>query len=134
MTVSYCIIFVTVNYTIVKVNAMSIGERITARREELELKQFELADRIGVSKTTICKYERDVNIPNAEILAKLAEVLDTSADFLCGRTDTPCSYGEGWRYLQSDDKQIMDIVEKLSHDNKLKLSERALVMLEQQKK
>ena len=59
---------------------MTTGERIAARRDELGLKQYQVAEQIGVTKTTMSKYENNVNIPNADILARLALVLRTSAD------------------------------------------------------
>ena len=47
---------------------MTTGERIAARRDELGLKQYQVAEQIGVTKTTMSKYENNVNIPNADIL------------------------------------------------------------------
>ncbi len=113
---------------------MTIGERITLRREELDLRQFQVAEAIGVTKATMCKYERNVNIPNAEILAKLAGALNTSADYLCGLTDDPTPHGDSWVRLKDDDKSVFEVLSELSHDNKVRLSERAKIMLEEQKK
>ena len=73
---------------------MTTGERIAARRDELGLKQYQVAEQIGVTKTTMSKYENNVNIPNADILARLASVLRTSADYLCGITDNSAPLGE----------------------------------------
>ena len=75
---------------------MTTGERIAARRDELGLKQYQVAEQIGVTKTTMSKYENNVNIPNADILARLASVLRTSADYLCGITDNCAPLGEKW--------------------------------------
>ena len=72
---------------------MTTGERIAARRDELGLKQYQVAEQIGVTKTTMSKYENNVNIPNADILARLASVLRTSADYLCGITDNSAPLG-----------------------------------------
>ena len=73
---------------------MTIGERIAERREDLGLKQYQVAERIGVTKTTMSKYENNINIPNADILARLAMVLNTSADYLCGITGDSAPLGE----------------------------------------
>lgn len=113
---------------------MTIGERITLRREELDLRQFQVAEAIGVTKATMCKYERNVNIPNAEILAKLAGVLDTSADYLCGLTDDPTPHGNAWVRLEADERAVFEKLRELTHDNRVRLSERAGMMLEEQKK
>ena len=112
---------------------MAIGERIAARREELGLKQYQVAERIGVTKTTMSKYENNVNLPNSDILAKLAAALSTSADYLCGITDDPTPHGESWVRLTDDDKAIFEALSDLSRDNKVRLSERARMLLEEQK-
>ena len=111
---------------------MTIGERITLRREKLDLRQFQVAEAIGVTKATMCKYERDVNIPNAEILAKLAAALKTSADYLCGLTDNPTPHDDNWITLSAEEHMLFDVVSRLSHDNRIRLSERAEIMLEEQ--
>ena len=87
-----------------------------------------------MTKATMCKYERNVNIPNAEILTKLAEALNTSADYLCGLTDDPTPHGESRVRLRDDDIAVFKAMSDLSHDNKVRLSERARMMLEEQKK
>lgn len=112
---------------------MTIGERIAFRRESLELKQYQVAELIGVTRATMCKYEKDINIPNADIIAKLAIALNTTADYLCGCTDDTNPYNDDWVHLDGDDKAIMDLVLTLTRDNKLRLSERAIVLLEEQK-
>lgn len=111
---------------------MTTGERIALRREELGLRQYQVAERIGVTKTTMSKYENNINVPNSDILAKLAEVLQTSADYLCGITDEPAPHGDGWVRVGSSDKWVIDMLSDLSHDNKVRLSERAKIMLEEQ--
>ena len=113
---------------------MTIGERIAARREELGLKQYQVAEQIGVTKTTMSKYENNVNIPNADILARLASALRTSANYLCGMTENSASLGEKWVCTDSVDKSLINIIRKLNHDNQMRLTERAETLLEQQNK
>lgn len=112
---------------------MAIGERIAARREELGLKQYQVAERIGVTKTTMSKYENNVNLPNSDILARLARTLDTSVDYLCELTDISSPYSEKWVCVDKADKPLYDNIQKLNRDNKLRLSERVNIMLEEQK-
>lgn len=113
---------------------MTIGERIAARREELGLKQYQVAEQIGVIKTTMSKYENNVNIPNADILARLALTLRTSADYLCGMTENSAPLGEKWICTDSIDRSLMRNIKLLNHDNQLRLAERAEILLEQQNK
>lgn len=113
---------------------MTIGERITARQEELVLKQYQVAEQIGVTKTTMSKYENNVNIPNADILARLALALQTSADYLCGKEKKSAPLGEKWVCTDFVDKSLIKIIRKLNHDNQLRLTERTEILLEQQNK
>ena len=110
---------------------MTTGERIAARRDELGLKQYQVAEQIGVTKTTMSKYENNVNIPNADILAP---VLRTSADYLCGITDNCAPLGEKWICTDSVDESLITAIKKLNHDNQLRLAERAETLLEKQNK
>ena len=88
----------------------------------------------GVTKTTMSKYENNVNIPNADILARLASVLRTSADYLCGITDNCAPLGEKWICTDSVDESLITAIKKLNHDNQLRLAERAETLLEKQNK
>lgn len=113
---------------------MTTGERIAARRDELGLKQYQVAEQIGVTKTTMSKYENNVNIPNADILARLALVLRTSADYLCGLTDSSAPLSEKWVCADSADESLISAINQLNHDNRLRLAERAEALLEKQNK
>ncbi|MGV3742264.1 MAG: helix-turn-helix domain-containing protein [Burkholderiaceae bacterium] len=59
----------------------SIGERIKERREELRMKQSELADRVGISQPTLSNLESDPTAKTREV-AKFAAVLGVDALWL----------------------------------------------------
>jgi len=62
---------------------MSIGERMKQRREELGLSAEYVAERLGLDKGTIHRYERGaINKVSSDTLKKLAQVLDTSPLYL----------------------------------------------------
>lgn len=67
---------------------MTIGQRIKDRRERLGLGQTELADRVGISKQTLYKYENGIitNIPSDKIEA-ISKVLNSSPGYLMGWSD-----------------------------------------------
>lgn len=48
----------------------------------MQLTQEELAERIGVSKSAIAKWETDGGLPDRDNLRKLAEIIKTSVDDL----------------------------------------------------
>jgi transcriptional regulator with XRE-family HTH domain len=71
------------------------GERLVEARERLHMTQGELAVAIGIAadpdskpgKTTISRYENERNQPGSDVLDKMTEVLNVSADWLLGRTE-----------------------------------------------
>lgn len=67
---------------------MTIGQRIKDRRERLGLGQTELADRVGISKQTLYKYENGIitNIPSDKI-ETISKVLNSSPGYLMGWSD-----------------------------------------------
>jgi transcriptional regulator with XRE-family HTH domain len=65
-----------------------LGNRIQELRKKAGLSQIELAIRIEVSKSQMIRYENKGVQPPADILNKMADVFNTSADFLInGNTD-----------------------------------------------
>lgn len=62
--------------------ALPLGERLKQLRRELGWSQTDLAAKIGADAGQISRYENGHMTPSAEAVAKLAEVLDVSADYL----------------------------------------------------
>ena len=63
----------------------TIGHRIRATREQLGWSQIKLAEESGVGRSAIGKYESDKLEPGAANLAKIADALGVTADYLLGR-------------------------------------------------
>ncbi len=72
---------------------MTIGNRIAAARRAAGLSQEGLAERIGVSRQAVAKWEADASLPGADNLQELARALSTSCDELL--TGTPPAAGGG---------------------------------------
>lgn len=64
-----------------------LGNRIKILREELNIKQENLAKKVNVSPSAIGMYERDLREPNDEITLKLAEFFNVTTDYLLGKSD-----------------------------------------------
>ena len=60
----------------------SIGRRIQMRREELGMKQEELAENVNLSPNYMSAIERGVKIPRLETFIRIANTLNMSADLL----------------------------------------------------
>ena len=57
---------------------MTLGESIKKRREELKLSQECVADRLGVSRQAVSKWETNQSEPTAGNLIQLADILEIS--------------------------------------------------------
>ena len=63
------------------------GLRLQKLRKNRGMTQAELADRLGVSKGTIYRYERNLQDPSLQTAIRLAVLLRTSLDYLTGIDD-----------------------------------------------
>ena len=63
-------------------------ENLKALRKDRGLSQEELAVRLNVVRQTISKWEKGLSVPDAAMLIRLAEVLDTTVSRLLG-ADVP---------------------------------------------
>ena len=57
---------------------MTTGERIKAARKRAGLTQKEIADRLGISSSSIAQWETGTRKPKAETLQRLADALGVS--------------------------------------------------------
>jgi transcriptional regulator with XRE-family HTH domain len=62
----------------------SLGQRIAEARERAGISQVELAEKLGVAQPRIVYWERKAENIRSDVLAKIAEILDTSTDELLG--------------------------------------------------
>ena len=60
------------------------GEKIKELREKMGLTQRQLADRIGIGKSTLAMYETKDRMPTTAVLRKLAANFRVSTDYLLG--------------------------------------------------
>lgn len=65
-----------------------IGRRIAAVRTFRGLRQSDLAALLDVNRFTVSKWERGIQLPDADTVALICSVLDCSADFLLGLSET----------------------------------------------
>ena len=60
------------------------NENLKRIRKEKGYTQEELAVKVGVVRQTVSKWEKGLSIPDADILRKIAEILDTDINILLG--------------------------------------------------
>lgn len=68
-------------------SSVKMGKRIKELRNECELSQKVLADKVGVAQNTIAQYEKGTAKPSLEVLVKLAVTFNTSTDYVLGIID-----------------------------------------------
>lgn len=68
------------------------GERLRQLREELGYTQEQLSEKLNIGVTQIWRYENGETKPNTEVLTKIAQALNVSADYLLGLTDEPKAF------------------------------------------
>ena len=61
---------------------MNFADRIQQLRKTKGFSQEELADKVGISRQTVSKWESEQSMPDVERLLRLSEVLETTADYL----------------------------------------------------
>ncbi len=97
------------------------GTRLKARREELKMSQTTLGDKLGVSKSSICCYERETRNPSLDGILELVEALGVSADYLLG-TDhvvTVLSGMSNLEQLNDNVKTVKNLKEITKEENEL---------------
>jgi transcriptional regulator with XRE-family HTH domain len=67
----------------------TIADRLRKARESAGLDQGELAERIGIARSTVSNYERGTHTPRRPIIRLWAEETGVPMDWLSPRTDVP---------------------------------------------
>ncbi|MFW6386946.1 MAG: HD domain-containing phosphohydrolase [Bacillota bacterium] len=62
------------------------ADRLRKLRKGKNLRQVDLAEKLGFARTTIANYEQNNRIPGPETLCQLADFFGVSLDYLLGRT------------------------------------------------
>lgn len=86
-----------------------LGGRIKYLREKRGWTQKEAAEKLGVSVVTWSRYETNDRKPEPETLASIANVFETTTDYLLGRTSTQKVVLTG----KDVDPEISELLEKL---------------------
>lgn len=66
---------------------MNIGARIKPLLEKKGMTQRDLAHEIGCTETSISRYISGERMPKANIIVYMADALNTTTDYILGRTD-----------------------------------------------
>lgn len=118
---------------------MGLKENIKAKRLEKQMTLEELANKVGVSRQTIQRYESGTisNIPSDKI-ELMAKTLETTPAYLMGWSDSSSSEEEianiMYDVMVSEDMQILfEKVKKMNRNTFKRLSRYADFLLEEEK-
>ena len=67
---------------------MTLGDKIRNLRKKKGLSQGELADKIGISGNHLSRLERGHYQPSADVLKKVAGVLEVSTDYILSESNS----------------------------------------------
>lgn len=68
---------------------MGYYKRIRDLREDHDLTQRDIANMLGMLQPQYYRYEKGYRDVPSDILIKLADIYETSTDYILGRTDDP---------------------------------------------
>ena len=83
-----------------------LGDNLRELRKQKGMSQEELATRINVVRQTVSKWEKNISVPDAEMLQRIAEELDVSVNQLLGSEEE-----------KVNEKDRNEIAEQLSRIN-----------------
>lgn len=66
-----------------------LGERLKQARKRVGLSQKMLGELLGISQQHVAKWENNENTPATEQIARLAQALSCTTDWLLGLVDSP---------------------------------------------
>ena len=88
-----------------------IGPRLKELRRSMKLPQWKMAEILGVSQSSIDRYERNTARPTVENFLVYADYFDVSLDYIFGRCDEPQGKLYKYRPDLTSDPEMQKFVE-----------------------
>lgn len=95
----------------------NLGERLKESIKEAKTNQKELAEKTGLSTTSINNYTSGKRVPDADSFYKMCAYLNTRMEWILT--------GKGPRHindelcLSTDEKEVLDVYNKLTYEEKM---------------
>lgn len=87
---------------------VDVLNRIRDLREDMDLRQIDVANATGIDQKTLSNYETGKTNPDSYAVIKLADFFNVSADYLIGRKDIKD------RKIKELENRILEIQKELS--------------------
>lgn len=109
---------------------MKFGEKISKLKKLKKMSQVEMAEKNGISRDAISKYERGDVMPSIEYAKRIADVLGVSLDYLVSDSDREeVLDNEAVKRIKEiqllpkqDKEKIFSVIDALIRDTKAKQS------------
>lgn len=83
------------------------AENLKKIRKDKGYTQEELAKKLNVVRQTVSKWEKGLSLPDADILSKIADILETDVNVLLGGQMTTTSQSEVAKQLAKINEQLI---------------------------
>lgn len=110
-------------------NAQEIAATIKDAAKNVKIPIGQLLTECGLSKNALSSMQSGGYLPRTENLAKIADYLDCSVDYLLGRTDDPTSHVKA----TAVNKRLIAMVSQLTSEQQEMLEAQIKGLLEQKK-
>lgn len=97
------------------------NENLKIARERRKMSQKDLAESIGVAKSTYSLYESGNREPNVQTIKKIADILNVSADELLGINEEPttmAAHFDGDEFTEEELDEIRQFAEFVKNKRK----------------
>ena len=89
---------------------MNIGEKIRNKREDMDLSQTDMAERIPMNQSNYSKIERDVQEPSIAQLRRICQILKLDPRYLLSL--------EEFEFVSDADLKLLSDTKKFLNDHK----------------
>ena len=109
-----------------KFDAEKFSYRLTVLLDESNMTQTQLAEKIGTTNVTICRYINGERVPRIDVASKIADIFNVSLDYLLGISENVDSEN----LTKNQDLDIALLMKNLySLDNDTHLSKKQIEMI-----
>jgi transcriptional regulator with XRE-family HTH domain len=110
---------------------MKFSNRLHELREDTDMKQSELAEKLDLKPSAISKYEKGSTQPSIPTIIRIADIFKVSADYLLGISSIKNPYTQ--EKITPKEAEIITRYRKLTAENKIRIDERISAMLDGQR-
>lgn len=98
---------------------MTFLEKIYKLMQPMNIKKSQLCTELGISQNSFVNWENRGTLPSGEILIKLAQYFNVSADYLLGLDEVPNRKNLFDKNLKKEETKMLESFRKLNYEDQL---------------